>query len=82
MTAKLVLLWLAAAIGLVLLFLFLTGLVRELLLDLKVRRAGKQCYQADEPIRREYSIKDSPAWGRLPEERALQLRVKLQGLSE
>lgn len=71
-----------AAVIAVVLVLFLGFLVRELFLDFKVRRAGKQCRHADQPIRREYSIKDSPAWQRKPMERTLALNVTLRAFRE
>lgn len=86
MSTKTILASLALAAAAVFLLVFLIGLLRELLLELRVHRSKRTHLLTEPHVRPEWEIKDPPAWERYDSEtkpgRPRRVRLQLRGLGQ
>lgn len=79
---KLLLMLLACVIAAVCVVIFAGLLLRELLIDLKLRRSRKSILLTAPEVRQAYEIKYPPAWERLPAHKTWRLKAGLRGMEE
>ena len=72
----------ALALAIIAIVLFLCLMAREFAIDRRIRKSAKGRLLDEQPIAREWSLKDPPAWERLPPSKTLRLRAGLRGMGE
>lgn len=79
---KLLLICLACIAVAVCVVVFAGLLLRELAIEVKVRRSRKCMLLTVPEVRQEWGVKDPPAWERLPPHKTWRLRAGLRGMGE